>query len=369
MNKVLSVLKKPFSKENVSTVTSTILCIILGIVVGFFVLLFSNPAEAFSTGLVNILFGGFNNLSKVFSYATPVILTGVSVALANKCGLFNIGASGQFLAGSAAALYFALVLHQNWFICILMAALAGFIYGAIPGLCKAFFNVNEVITSIMLNWIGLFLTNVFVLNVPGMFMDKEYKTDIVTGDSLLPRFDQSDAYSNIGIIIAIIIALVVWVVISKTTFGFELKACGFNREASRYSGINTKKNVVLSMAISGAIAGVAGALLYLVGNTRYTPQRTTVPVEGFNGIPVALLANSNPIGCIVTGIYVSFLNVCGDYMQPTYVKEVINFVISCIIYLSAFSLLFKNLILKDEKVKSFFKNIFKRKEKVDKEVK
>lgn len=330
-----------FSEENVSTIGSTIACIILGILVGFIFLLGTNPADSFTVGLNGILFGGFKNFEKVLALATPILLTGLSVGFANKTGLFNIGASGQFLVGGIAGLYFALSLGQHWIICLFMSALFGFIYGAIPGLLKAFFNVNEVISSIMLNWVSLYCANVFVLNVPGMFKAAEYKTAIVTGISRLPRFDDAMAYTNIGILIGIIVAVVMLILINRTTFGYSIKATGFNREAARYGGISTKRNIVLSMAIAGALAGLGGGLMYLAGNLRYSPQTILVPAEGFNGIPVALLANNNPIGMIVTAIYISFLQVGSDYMQPEYTTEVVDLVVGCIIYFSAFALLIK----------------------------
>lgn len=330
-----------FSEENVSTILSTIVCVIFGILVGFIFLLATNPSVAFSVGLNGILFGGFQNFEKVLALSTPILLTGLSVGFANKTGLFNIGASGQFLVGGIAGLYFALVLHQHWLICLFMAALFGFLYGAIPGLLKAFFNVNEVISSIMLNWIGLYCCNVFVLNVPGMFMASEYKTALVTGISRLPRFNPDMAYSNIGIVIGIIVAIVMLILINRTTFGYSIKATGFNREAARYGGISTKRNIILSMAIAGALAGLGGGLMYLVGNLRYSPQTILVPVEGFNGIPVALLANNNPVGMIISSIYISFLQVGSDYMQPDYTTEVVDLVVACIIYFSAFALLIK----------------------------
>ena len=247
----------------------------------------------------------------------------------------------------------------------------GFICGTIPGICKAYFNVNEVITSIMLNWILLFLGNIFVLNVPGMLQGSDHKTVEIaaTSQSALPRLNINDRFSNIGIFIGIIVAIICFVVIEKTTFGFELKASGLNRDAAKYSGINTKKSIILSMGIAGALSALGGALMYLVGQggLRYQPQRIAVPEQGFNGIPVAILANNNPIGCIIIALYISFLQVGGDAMQPEYTTEVIDFVIAAIIYFSAFSLLFKNFIDKHtikeiySDIKFFFKNLFKKK--------
>lgn len=364
-------LKNKFNRQFVGTLLSTIICIIIGLLIGIIVLLCTNPFDLFSDGIPALLFGGFENFEKVFYLTTPILLTGLSVAFANKSGLFNIGAPGQYQVGTIVALYFALCLHQNWFICILVAMVFGAIYGAIPGVCKAYFNVNEVITSIMLNWIALFLGNVFVLNVDGMYENSQAKTYAVTGDSLLPRFDSTSAYTNIGIIIGIIAAIILLVVLNSTKFGFQIKAVGFNRDASNYSGINTKAKIILTMAIAGALSALAGAMYYLTGSLRYSVQRNAVPQEGFNGIPVALLANNNPFGCIITAMFISYLQVGSDYMQPNYTTEVSDLVIAIIIYLSAFALFIKNYITKDQvlnfvkdlfnKIALFFKNLFSKK--------
>ena len=370
-NDFFSKISPYFRKNNYTIALSTILCIICGIIVGFIILLCVNPEDSFSTGLYGILLGGFEDPAKILYLATPILLTGLSVAFANKVGLFNIGAPGQFLVGAVGALYCAICLNLNWFVCLLVAMVLGFICGTIPGICKAYFNVNEVITSIMLNWILLFLGNIFVLNVPGMLQGSDHKTVEIaaTSQSALPRLNINDRFSNIGIFIGIIVAIICFVVIEKTTFGFELKASGLNRDAAKYSGINTKKSIILSMGIAGALSALGGALMYLVGQggLRYQPQRIAVPEQGFNGIPVAILANNNPIGCIIIALYISFLQVGGDAMQPEYTTEVIDFVIAAIIYFSAFSLLFKNFIDKHtikeiySDIKFFFKNLFKKK--------
>ena len=150
-------------------------------------------------------------------------------------------------------------------------------------------------------------------------------------------------YMNISIFIAILFAIVAWIILSKTTFGYELKACGFNRNASIYAGINAKRNIVLSMVIAGAFAGVGGGLYFLAGTGQYTLLKQLL-AAGFNGIPVALLATSNPIGTIFSAFFVSYIQVGGDAMQPDFVKEIIDIIISVIIYLAAFALLTRDLL-------------------------
>ncbi|MGP1413868.1 MAG: ABC transporter permease [Bacillales bacterium] len=352
MNNINTFFKEKFSIRKLSPILASIICAIFGLLIGAIIIIFIKPQSA-DRGIYNLFFGGFKNIPKILYLATPILLTGLSVSFAYKCGLFNIGSSGQFLAGGLVTLISAHIFHLPWYLCALFAIVAGFLYGVIPGLLKAYFNVHEVITSIMLNWIMLFITNLIILNVPGLLNPNEYKSPHLPANSVLPRIN-NNPYLNIGIFIAIILCIVVFIVINYTTFGYELKACGFNKDASKYAGISTTKNIVLAMAISGAISGLAGALYYLVGTIRYQPQVISVPVQGFNGIPVALLANSNPIGCIVTAFFISYLQVASDYMQPHFAKENIDLVIAIIIYLSAFALIIANLINNRKQIKEWF---------------
>jgi general nucleoside transport system permease protein len=148
---------------------------------------------------------------------------------------------------------------------------------------------------------------------------------------------------NISIFIAIAFAIIAWIILSKTTFGYELKACGYNRNASVYAGINAKRNIVLSMVIAGAFAGIGGGLYFLAGTGQYTLVKSLL-AAGFNGIPVALLATSSPIGTIFSAFFVSYIQVGGDAMQPDFVREIIDIIISVIIYLAAFALLTRELL-------------------------
>jgi len=150
-------------------------------------------------------------------------------------------------------------------------------------------------------------------------------------------------YMNISILITAAIAIVIFIVLNKTTFGYELKACGYNRNASIYAGINAKRNIVLSMVISGGLAGIGGGIYYLSGTAQFLVVKSLLAM-GFNGIPVALLATSNPVGIIFSSLFVSYIQVGGEAMQPEFSPEIINIIISVIIYLSAFSMLLKGLI-------------------------
>jgi len=354
-----------FERPGVLNGMSSIIAIVTGLLCGFIVLLISNPDQALA-GLALILRGGFTNGAKgvgdMLHQAMPLIVTGLSVGFAFKTGLFNIGATGQFTVGAFAALYvgyhWEFLGPVHWIVALLAAALAGAFWGLIPGLFKAYLNVSEVISSIMMNYIGLYLVNHLVKqtifdkmqslaytakpsgNVPKMGLDRIFYQQ--TGDYISP------STVHAGIIIAIILALLMYVVLNKTTFGYELKACGYNRHASRYAGINEKRNIVLSMTIAGALAGLGGGLLYLSGSAGRRYKVIDVLLnEGFNGIPVALLGMSNPIAIIFTGLFIGHITIGGNNLQTLgYVSEVVSIIISVIIYFSAFSLLFKDVILK-----------------------
>lgn len=345
-------MKNFFRKRGVVSCISSLVAIAAGLLLGL-ILLFCFNADRALYGFKNMLttgVGSFEKLGKVFYTAAPLLLTGLSVGFAFKTGLFNIGASGQYTVGAFFALLGAIRFQLPWWACMLLAIIGGAIWGAIPGFFKAYFNVNEVISAIMFNWIGLFVVNLSIANIPVMLSDhwgeitKDRTARLINANpnAILPKAGLDELmqspYVNIGIIIAIIVALIAWVILSKTTFGYELKACGYNRHASQYAGINAKRNIVLSMTISGALAGFGGAIYFLSGNAQYTLLKNLLAM-GFNGIPVALLGSSHPLGTIFSAVFISYLQVGGDAMQPEFAKEIIDIIIAAIIYMSAFALL------------------------------
>ena len=317
---------------------------------------------------------GFNsaNIGNMLFRATPLIMTGLSVALANKAGLFNIGAPGQYLMGTMATLAIALGIPAGalpgfvvWLLAFLGGMLAGALWGAVPGLVKAYLNINEVLACIMTNWIAA--------NIVTWFFDESNFKNIVEGtktgyvyrttyglvdgtyvdgagiattklglDKVFPG-----SQVNAGILVAIVMAVLVYIMISKTTFGYELKACGANRHAARYAGIHDKRNIVLSMAIAGALSAAGASLYYLSGNTEFFwSTYQSLPSTGFNGIPVALLALNNPIGVIFSGIFMAMLNIVGLQLTnlTAYNEYITDVIIAAIVYLSAFSLVIRMLI-------------------------
>ena len=366
-------------RSSVVTILSALLCVVIGLAIGFlllmllaFISLKNGGSEfgfldvvttAYNSGFKRVLLGGWYNLGRVprgprmeISQAAPLIMTGLSVAFAFKTGLFNIGAAGQYAVGAFGGLLCALVLNLPWYVCLLGAALFGAVWGAIPGLFKAYFNVNEVITAIMFNWIGLYGVNTILYGGGKgvMFNVKTSKTWTVaakSASSLIPDLkDWGSSYfqrpATISIFIAAIIAVILWVVLNKTTFGYELRACGYSKSAAKYAGINEKKDIILSMAIAGALAGIGAGLYYLSDAAQWEPMvSTALPAFGFDGISVALLASSNPIGTVFSALFISHISTGGSYMDAMiFPPEIADVISGVIIYLCAFMMLFKNKI-------------------------
>jgi len=340
-----------------TNILASLISIGVGLIVGL-ILIYVLNAKAAGGAFISLITTGFRSsdkFAKVLYQAAPLIMTGLSVGFAFKTGLFNIGATGQYTIGSALALIGAIQFQLPWYVCLLLAMIGGAFWGIFPGLFKALFNVNEVITSIMFNWIGMFSVNLIINNLPMMLakywggaqMDRTANLAQANPNALIPRLGldvlMKSNYMNISIFIAIAFAIIAWIILSKTTFGYELKACGYNRNASVYAGINAKRNIVLSMVIAGAFAGIGGGLYFLAGTGQYTLVKSLL-AAGFNGIPVALLATSSPIGTIFSALFVSYIQVGGDAMQPDFVREIIDIIISVIIYLAAFALLTRELL-------------------------
>ena len=401
-----------FNKPGIHSVLASLLAILIGLLAGGIIILIVGLATPelgikgawegirlvfigiFSTGrdLNGALAFGFNSATfgNMLFRAIPLIMTGLSVALANKAGLFNIGAPGQYLAGTAASLYVALSIPSNvfpplliWIIALLSGMLMGAIWGAIPGMLKAYLNMNEVIACIMTNWIAANLVTLFFdeskfrNTLEGTKTGYIYKTSTILNDVLVngekltvgeaipegatllrtrggvatPKLGLDKLFEgsqiNGGIIVAIVLAIVVYILLSKTTLGYQLKACGANRYAARYAGIKDKRNIVLTMAMAGSLAGAGAALLYLSGNTEFFWNTyLSLPAEGFNGIPVALLAVNNPTGVIFMGTFMSMLSQCGQKLKDltAYNEYITDVIIAVIVYMSAFMLIIKTWI-------------------------
>lgn len=343
MNKSNKIFSDRFSK-----IMPSLIAIFLGLLIGFIIMLLSSPSQAID-GFKTILFGVFTNgsqgLSQMLYYCAPLLMTGLSIGFAFKTGLFNIGASGQFIIGAFAAVYVGvkwtiLPSSIHWIVAIIAAIIFGGICAFIPGLLKAQFNVNEVVSSIMMNYISIYFVNQMVVKT--VYDNMKNQSLPVNVAAEIPALGTNDFKISVGIIIAIISAIIIYVILEKTKLGFELKSCGFNKNASLYAGINTKKNIILSMVIAGMLSGLGGAILYLAGTGKHLVVADVIPSEGFSGISIALLANLNPLGIILSSIFISYITVGGFFLQMfDFPVQVVDMIISSIIYFSAFSMTIK----------------------------
>ena len=346
-------LKHVLKSKGFSAFSAALLAIFLGLVFGFIVMTVASPANAFP-GFFMVLSGGFKRLGDVFYFATPILMTGLSVGFAFKMGLFNIGASGQYTMGMFFALYAGFMLKPSegihWVICVLAGLVGGLLWGIIPGIFNALLNVNEVITSIMFNYIGMFLVDMFIQRNGAMYISSKTRTSYLPASAQLPSLGIKNSSVNISFFIAIFIAAVLLITLNKTTFGYELKATGYNRFASQYAGMNGKRNIILTMAIAGALSGLGGAFAILAPSTIPGSSMTYEPINiiaanGFNGIAVALLGNSSPIGIVFSALFISHIQRGGTLASLFgYKPEIIDIVISVIIYFSAFSMLMKTML-------------------------
>ncbi len=343
------------SSKGGSAFTATLLAIGMGLLFGFLVMLLASPFNSVP-GFLEILLGGASRLGDVLYFATPILMTGLAVGFAFKMGLFNIGASGQYTMGMFFSLYVAFMWELptsiHWIACIIAGMVGGMLWGIIPGLLKATLNVNEVITSIMFNYIGMYLVDMWIQGNAVMYVSSKTRTQYLPASAQIPSLGITGSNVNFAIVIAIVIAVLLFVVLNKTIFGFELKATGFNKHASQYAGMNGKRNIILTMVIAGGLAGLGGAFAILAPSSIAGSSMTYEPISviadnGFNGIAVALLGNSSPIGIIFSALFISYIQRGGTLATMFgYKPEIIDVVIAVIIYFSAFSMLMKNTLAK-----------------------
>ncbi|WP_058306441.1 ABC transporter permease [Gracilibacillus massiliensis] len=321
-----------------------IISVIIGLLAGALIMLLSghNPIEGYAA-LWAGAFGDSYTIGETVRRSTPLILTGLAVAFAFKTGLFNIGAEGQVIVGWLAAIWIGLAIDAPMIIhlplAILAGAIAGGLWGFLPGLLKAKLGVHEVIITIMMNYIALHITNAIIRNV---LTDQGTTTEPIAGTaSLASEWLQTITfYSRVhyGILIALFAAFVMWFIIERTTYGYELKSVGFNRHASNYAGMNVSKNIILSMVIGGGFAGLAGAMegLGTYGTISVMSGFTNL---GFDGIAVALLGANNAFGVILAGILFGVLKE-GAGEMPTAAgvpTELVDIIIALIIFFVASS--------------------------------
>ena len=339
----------------VQSLLVSLLCILLGLLVGYVALLIINPSGA-GKALLDIVknFMTYSKPQAQMKYlgstlvkATPLLMCSLSVLFAYKVGLFNIGAAGQYVVGAGASLYLALALGMPWYLCLIAGTLAGALLGAISGALKAYRNVNEVISCIMLNWISLYLVNMLLSRVKEVASPYTMPVGTTNPSALLPclgleKLFTNNRYVTIAVPMAVIVAILIWILLEKTQLGYELKATGYNRSAARYCGMREKKNLILTMAIAGALAGMGAGLFFQTGFEQWQCTQSSVPGMGFNGIAAAFLGGLNPIGSIFSSFFIQHITNGGAYVDKTmYCAQISDLISSIIIYLCGFVLFFK----------------------------
>ena len=349
-----NILKNP----GVQSLLTSLLCILLGLFIGYLVLLLINPTGAWGA-ITNVMknFLTYSSAKAQLKYlgntlvrTAPLLMCSLSVLFVYKVGLFNIGAAGQYVAGACACLYAALYLHWHWLPCMLLAIAAGALLGVISGLLKSSFNVSEVISGIMLNWIALYITNMLLTNVKEATSPYTYQLKAEGPQAILPQISLSkllsgNQYVTVAIPIAIVCAVVIWVVLSKTLFGYELKATGNNPNAAKYCGMAEKRNIILTLAIGGALAGLGASLLYQTGYEQWQCTYSSVPSMGFNGIAAAFLGGLSPIGSIFASFFIQHITAGGAYVDKSlYCSQISDLISAIIIYLCSFVLFFKTVL-------------------------
>ncbi len=346
-------MRKLLKNEGVQAFLASVICILLGILIGYIVLLFINPQGA-GESILNVVKNFFykkparqmKELGNTLAKTMPLILCSLSILFSYKVGLFNIGTAGQYVAGACASLYAALAWGWGWFPCMLLAIVAGAFLAGITGLLKAYCNVNEVISGIMLNWIALYTANTLLTNVKETTSPYTLYLDKTNPSALLPTLGLDQIFNNPNVTIAlpitIIAAVFIWIILSKSRLGYELKATGNNKNAAKYAGMAQNRNIILTLVISGALAGLGASLLYQTGYMRWECTQSSVPAMGFNGIAAAFLGGLHPIGAIFSSFFIQHITDGGQYVNTNFYSSQISDVISSvIIYLCGFVLFIK----------------------------
>lgn len=343
-------MKKILKNSIVQSLLTSLICIVVGMFVGYLVLLLIEPNGAWDAiSAVGKNFLGYSRPETQMKHfgttlvkTAPLIMCSLSVLFSYKVGLFNIGAAGQYVMGACASLYAALVLGWSWLPCLLFAAVAGAVWGSIAGLLKAYFNVNEVISGIMLNWIGLYITNMLLSVAKDPSSAYTYALKAKGKAAILPTMGMDAIFSNnkyvsIAIPLAVVFAILIWVVMEKTKFGYELKATGFNKHAAKYCGMAEKRNIIVSLAISGALAGLAAAFLYQSDLEQWQVTISSVPGMGFNGIAAAFLGGLHPIGTVFASFFIQHISDGGSHVDlSVYCSQISDLIAAIIIYLCGF---------------------------------
>lgn len=343
--------------DGFQTLLASLTCIVGGLLVGYLTLLIIEPSGALEA-IFAVMKSFFRYPGKLMlKYfgqtlvrTVPLLLCALSVLFAYKVGMFNIGVAGQYVAGACGCLYAALGWGLSWPWCLLIGMAAAALLGAISGLLKTLCNVNIVISGIMLNWITLYLTNLILGTVKNPTSPFTMTLQGTNPSALLPSLGLGALFNNeksvtMAIPLGILMAVLVWVILNKTRFGYELKATGNNYNAAKYAGMKENQNIILTMVIAGALAGLGAGLLYLTGIEDWETTISSVPSMGFNGIAVAFLGNLSPLGSILSAFFIQYITFGGGNVDlQVYCSQISSLISSLIIYLCAFAPFFKAFI-------------------------
>ena len=341
-------------QDSFQTLLASLVCILGGLIVGYVVLLLIEPSGALEA-ILAVMKSFFRYpgalkmkyLGQTLTRTVPLLMCALSVLFAYKVGMFNIGVAGQYVAGACAALYAALAWNMPWYVCMVMAMVAGALLGAIAGFLKTKCNVNIVISGIMLNWITLYMTNLVLTSVKSPTSPYTKGLQGTNPGALIPSLGLGALFNNeksvtIAIPLAILVAVAIWVVLNKTKFGYELKATGNNYNAAKYAGMKENRNIILTMLIAGALAGMGAGMLYLTGIEEWETTIASVPGMGFNGIAVAFLGGLSPLGSILSAFFIQYITFGGGNVDlQVYCSQISSLIAALIIYLCAFVAFFK----------------------------
>ena len=363
MNKVKMFFSSIFKKDATKTVVTSLWCALFGLVLGFIILLCINVNDA-AYGMTSVLgnYLIFTNPSDRLNYfgqtlakTAPLIAMSLSILVSYKVGLFNLGGSGQYSIAVLVISFLGVGLNLPWWLVMLLAMIAGASWSMISGALKAFFNVNEVISGIMLNWIALYLVNGILTNSPTIWDSAHSESYTITNSSNsfipsigLDRLFAGNPIVGLGMILILVVVIIIYILFKKTTVGYELKAIGLNGDAANYAGINKIKNILIATAISGALAGLSASLNLQNGFTSWRLS-TTPPDIGFQGISSAFLGGLHPIGIIFSSYFIVHITEGGSMITDLgFSPEVASIMTSVIIYLSGFVVFFKDVMRKRE---------------------
>lgn len=351
--------KSLIRSESFQTLLASLACILGGLLAGYLALLIIEPSGAWKaiTAVMKSFFNYPGRLmlkyfGQTLARTVPLLMCALSVLFAYKVGMFNIGVAGQYVAGACGCLYAALAWNLPWLPCLLIGMAVAALLGAVCGILKTKCNVNVVISGIMLNWITLYLTNLILGTVKNPTSPYTKSLQGTNPSALLPRMGLDTFFNNeksvtIAIPLAVIMAILVWVVLNKTKFGYELKATGNNYNAARYAGMKENRNIINTMMIAGALAGMGAGLLFLTGIEDWETTISSVPGMGFNGIAVAFLGGLSPIGSVLSAFFIQYITTGGGNVDlQVYCSQISSLISSLIIYLCAFVAFFK-LFLQD----------------------